>query len=66
VNQDFVFWLVETGLGFRWGEAEEQGGGFLAEEEATLGRAISGGWDGAWALAAVARGCLGRRKPPLC
>jgi len=66
VNQDFVFWLVETGLGFRWDEAEEQGGGFLAEEEGMPGQAASGGWDGAWALAAVARGCLGRRKPPLC
>jgi len=66
VNQDFVSWQVETGLGFRWDEVEERGGGFPAEEEATAGRATSGGLDGASALAAAAPGCLGRRKLPSC
>jgi len=54
------------GSGFHWDEEEEQGGGFLAEVEATLGLATSGGLDGAWALAAAVLGCLGRRKLPLC
>jgi len=66
VNQDFFFWQVETGSGFRWDEVEEQGGGFPAEEEESPGRVASGGSDGAWAVAAVAPGCLGRRKRPLC
>jgi len=66
VNQDFVFWQAETGLGFRWDEVEARGGGFPAEVEATPGRATSGGSGGALAFAAVAPGCLGRRKLPLC
>jgi len=66
VNQDFVSWQVETGLGFRWDEEEERGGGFPAEEVATAGRATSGGSDGASASAAAAPGCLGRHKLPLC
>jgi len=66
VNQDFVSWQVETGLGFRWDEVEERGGGFPAAEEATTGQATSGGSDGALASAAAAPGCLGRRKLPLC
>jgi len=66
VNQDFVFGQVGTGLGSRWDEVEEQGGDFPAEVEAKSGRAASGELDGAWALAAVVQGCLGKRKLPLC
>merc|ERR1712150_289677 len=67
VNQDFVVWQVETGLGFRWDEVEEQGGGFpAAQAEGTSVQATSGGSGGALALAAVAPGYLGRRKRQLC
>jgi len=54
------------GSDFHWDEVEEQGGGFPAEVEATLGLATLGGLDGAWAFAAVVPGCLGMRKQPLC
>merc|ERR1712130_906485 len=67
VSLDFVVWQVETGLGFRWDEVEEQGGGFPAEQvEVTSVQATSGGSGGALALAAVAPGYLGRRKRLLC
>jgi len=54
------------GLGFHCYEVEEQGGGFPAEVEVTLGLATSGGSDGAWAFAGAVLGCLGKRKRLLC